>query len=60
MSYLNSPQDAKQILSYFRSFYYDITLSSNNIQLKTLIEFSDPKKVLFVSDVPYAPLPVVF
>ncbi|CAF4384784.1 unnamed protein product, partial [Adineta steineri] len=43
----------------FRSFYYDTALSSSIPQLMALLEFADPCKILFGSDVPYAPLPVV-
>jgi predicted TIM-barrel fold metal-dependent hydrolase len=57
MPSLHCPRDAKQILSDFRSFYFDIALSSSTIQLQALMEFADPSKILFGSDVPYAPLP---
>jgi predicted TIM-barrel fold metal-dependent hydrolase len=54
---LQCPRDAQQILNDFRSFYYDTALSSSVIQLQALLEFADPTKILFGSDVPYAPLP---
>jgi predicted TIM-barrel fold metal-dependent hydrolase len=59
MPSLHCPRDAQQILNDFRSFYYDIALSSSVIQLQALLEFADPTKILFGSDVPYAPLPAV-
>ena len=51
------PRDTQQILTDFRSFYYDMALSSSVPQLKALLEFADPSKILFGSDIPYAPLP---
>lgn len=46
-----------EILSDFRSFYYDTALSSSVSQLKALLEFADHSKILFGSDIPYASLP---
>jgi len=46
------------MLADFHSFYYDTTLSSSVSQLKALLEFADPSKILFGSDIPYASLPV--
>jgi predicted TIM-barrel fold metal-dependent hydrolase len=56
MSSLHSPRGPLQILTDFRSFYYDTALSSSVPQLKALLQFADPSKILFGSDVPYAPL----
>ncbi|UJR07979.1 hypothetical protein I4U23_012258 [Adineta vaga] len=53
---LQCPRNARQILDDFRSFYYDTALSSSVPQLKALLAFADPSKILFGSDVPYAPL----
>ncbi|CAF1523275.1 unnamed protein product [Adineta ricciae] len=50
------PRNAREILSDFRSFYYDTALSSSVPQLKALLAFADSSKILFGSDVPYAPL----
>ncbi|CAF4798387.1 unnamed protein product [Rotaria sp. Silwood1] len=55
---LNCPRGPRQILSDLRSFYFDTALSSSVPQLKALLEFADPSKIVFGSDVPYASLPV--
>ncbi|CAF1483193.1 unnamed protein product [Adineta steineri] len=57
--YLQCSHHPHQILTDFRSFYYDTALSSTIPQFMTLLEFADPCKILFDSDIPYAPLPVV-
>ncbi len=57
MPSLHCPRDAQQILNDFRSFYYDLALSSSVLQLQALLEVADPTKILYGSDVPYAPLP---
>ena len=54
---LKCPRGPLQILTDFRSFYYDTALSSSASQLKALLEFADHSKILFGSDVPYASLP---
>jgi predicted TIM-barrel fold metal-dependent hydrolase len=54
----NAPRNQAQIVEDFRSFYYDTALSTSVPQLKALLEFADPSKILFGSDIPYAPLPV--
>jgi predicted TIM-barrel fold metal-dependent hydrolase len=59
MPSLHCPRDARQILDDFRSFYYDTTMSSSSLQLHALLEFADPSKILFGSDVPLAPFPAV-
>ncbi|CAF1492361.1 unnamed protein product [Adineta steineri] len=56
---LQCSRQPHQILTDFRSFYYDTALSSTIPQLMALLEFDDPCKILFDSDVPYTPLPVV-
>ncbi|CAF1243752.1 unnamed protein product [Adineta steineri] len=56
---LQCSRQSHQILTDFRSFYYDTALSSSIPQLMALLEFADPCKILFGSDVPYAPLPAV-
>ncbi len=59
VSHLHCPRNPRQILEDFRSFYYDTALSSSSPQLQALLEFADPSKILFGSDIPYAPLAVV-
>jgi predicted TIM-barrel fold metal-dependent hydrolase len=58
--FLHCPRNAQEILTDFRSFYYDTALSSSVIQLQALLQFADPTKILFGSDVPYGSLPVAF
>jgi predicted TIM-barrel fold metal-dependent hydrolase len=53
------PRNHLQILEDFRSFYFDTALSGSAPQLQALLQFADPSKILFGSDIPYAPLPVV-
>ncbi|CAF0952134.1 unnamed protein product [Didymodactylos carnosus] len=55
---LHCPRQPEQILSDFRSFYYDTALSSSVPQLQALLHFADPSKIIFGSDIPYAPLSV--
>jgi len=50
---------AEETQQDFKSFYYDTALSSSKVQLLALLELADPSRILFGSDVPYAPLPVV-
>jgi predicted TIM-barrel fold metal-dependent hydrolase len=59
MPSLDCPRNPRQILDDFRSFYYDTALSSSSSQLHALLEFADPSKILFGSDIPYAPLPMI-
>ncbi len=53
------PRNQVQILEDFRSFYYDTALSASAPQLHALLEFVGPSKILFGSDIPYAPPPAV-
>lgn len=55
---LKCPRGPRQILSDLRSFYFDTALSSSPLQLNALLEFADPSKILFGSDVPYASFPL--
>ncbi|CAF4397786.1 unnamed protein product [Adineta steineri] len=55
---LQCSRHSHQILTDFRSFYYDTALSSTIPRFMTLLEFADPCKILFDSDIPYTPLPV--
>lgn len=48
-----------EILQDFKSFYFDTALSSSPGQLKALLELADPSRILFGSDVPYAPFEAV-
>jgi predicted TIM-barrel fold metal-dependent hydrolase len=56
---LQCPRNHLEILEDFRSFYYDTALSASAPQLLALLEFADPSKILFGSDIPYAPFPAV-
>ncbi len=59
MPHPHCTRDPLEILADFRSFYYDTALSSSVPQLKALLEFADPSKILFGSDLPYAPLAAI-
>jgi predicted TIM-barrel fold metal-dependent hydrolase len=48
-----------EILDDFRSFYFDTALSGSPAALPSLLAFAKPGHVLFGSDWPYAPAPVV-
>lgn len=52
----NAPQG---ILEYIRRFYYDTALSPSPYSLASLRELVDPSHILFGSDYPFAPAPVV-
>lgn len=39
----------------FKSFYYDVALATDSVQLTALLGFADHDKILYGSDVPYAP-----
>jgi predicted TIM-barrel fold metal-dependent hydrolase len=56
---LQCPRNHLQILEDFRSFYFDTALTSSIPQLQVLLEFVDTSKILFDSDIPYAPLPAI-
>jgi len=48
-----------ELLEDFRSFYFDTALSSTPAALPSLLAFAKPGHVLFGSDWPFAPAPVV-
>jgi predicted TIM-barrel fold metal-dependent hydrolase len=48
-----------EILDDFRSFYFDTALSGSPAALPSLLAFARPGHVLFGSDWPYAPAPVI-
>jgi len=52
----NAPQG---VLEYIRRFYYDTALSPSPYSLASLCELVDPAQILFGSDYPFAPAPVV-
>ena len=52
----NAPQG---ILTYIQRFYYDTALSPSVYSLAALRELVDPSHILFGSDFPFAPAPVV-
>ena len=47
------------VMAYLKSFYYDTALSTSPYALKPLIELVGPEQILFGSDFPYAPDPLV-
>jgi predicted TIM-barrel fold metal-dependent hydrolase len=51
-----SPDD---LLADFRSFYFDTALSGSPAALPSLLAFAKPGRVLFGSDHPFAPPPVI-
>jgi predicted TIM-barrel fold metal-dependent hydrolase len=56
---IGNPQRSQQELAQdFRSFWYDTALSTSKAQLMALLELADPDRILFGSDVPYAPFEV--
>jgi len=59
MPMLNSPRSQLEILEDFRSFYFDTAISSSAPQLQALLQFADPSKILFGTDIPYAPYSAV-
>lgn len=52
----NAPQG---VLEYIRRFYYDTALSPSAYSMASLRELVDPSHILFGSDFPFAPAPVV-
>ena len=52
----NAPQG---ILEYIRRFYYDTALSPSPYSLASLRELVEPSHIMFGSDYPFAPAPVV-
>lgn len=59
MPILKTPRTNVEILEDFRSFYFDTAISGSAPQLAALLEFADPKKIIFGTDLPYAPLPAI-
>ncbi|KAJ3074312.1 GTPase-activating protein [Podochytrium sp. JEL0797] len=53
---LKTPLNYMQMMKEFRKFYYDVALSTSPAQLKALLEVADPGRILFGSDVFYAPI----
>lgn len=49
----------KGVLHYARSFYYDTALSPSPYAMAALRELVEPEHILFGSDYPFAPAPVV-
>jgi predicted TIM-barrel fold metal-dependent hydrolase len=49
------PRNNLEIIEDFRSFYFDTALSGSASQLHALLQFADPSKILFGSDIPYLP-----
>lgn len=47
------------MLAYLKSFYYDTALSTSPHAMKSLLELVEPSQILFGSDFPFAPKPLV-
>ena len=47
------------VLAYLKSFYYDTGLSPSPHALRALLELVPPTQILFGSDFPFAPAPLV-
>jgi predicted TIM-barrel fold metal-dependent hydrolase len=47
------------VLAYLKSFYYDTGLSTSPYALRALFELVPPTQILFGSDFPFAPAPLV-
>jgi predicted TIM-barrel fold metal-dependent hydrolase len=47
------------VLSYLKCFYYDTALSTSPYGMCALLELVDPSQILFGSDYPFAPAPIV-
>ena len=54
-----APALPQGMLSYVRRFYYETALSTSAAGLATLKELVEPSHILFGSDFPFAPAPVV-
>lgn len=50
---------ARQAAQDMGRYYYDIALSTTPAQLGALLEVTDPSRVLYGSDYPYAPMPSI-
>jgi predicted TIM-barrel fold metal-dependent hydrolase len=49
----------KGVLTYLRRLYYDTTLSPSPYAMKPVMDLAGPSQILFGSDFPYAPPPVI-
>ena len=47
------------VMAYLKSFYYDTGLSTSPYALRSLLELVPPTQILFGSDFPFAPAPLV-
>lgn len=60
ISGIGSPKRSQQdIAKDFKSFWYDTALSTSKAQLLALLELADPNRILFGSDIPYAPFDII-
>ncbi|KAJ3296641.1 hypothetical protein HDU79_006052 [Rhizoclosmatium sp. JEL0117] len=53
---LSTPLDYLQMMEEFSKFYYDVALSTSAAQLRALLQVADPERILYGSDLFYAPL----
>ncbi|KAA8915622.1 hypothetical protein TRICI_002232 [Trichomonascus ciferrii] len=59
LPYLDSSLNTDQLMQQAKSFYFDTALSGNEYALSLLRKFAKPDHIIFGSDYPYAPTPVV-
>jgi len=52
-------QVPKGVLHYLSRLYYDTTLSTSPFAMKPVMDLAGPSRILFGSDFPYAPPPVI-
>ena len=55
-AFVGCPLAADEIMRDFKSFYYDVALATETVPLTALLGFADRDKILYGSDVPYAPV----
>lgn len=54
-----APKIPKGVLTYLRRFYFDTALSPSPFALAALLQLVEPDHILFGSDFPFAPAPLV-
>ena len=47
------------VVTYLKNLYYDTALSTNSFTLRSFQELVDPSHILFGSDFPFLPEPVI-
>ena len=59
LAYVQRRRQLPERVKILRRFYYDVALSSTSSALPALLNVADERKVLFGTDFPFAPTPVV-